>query len=200
MIEVEVKLRIDDIDSIENKILELGFKKSTKVSESDQYYNGVDRDFRKTDEALRIRRSIGLEGNCIVADCEKCDDPDENQVCTLTYKGQKLDTVSMARQEIEIEIDNYEGMKQILMALGYKPVPVLNKIRQYYFSEELCICLDDVEGLGYYMEIEKIIDSEDNREVALLLIEETLKSLGYSMADTTTTSYLSMLMDKGDIN
>lgn len=197
MIEVEVKLKIDDIESLQEKLLELGLKKSIKVREIDQYFNGVDRDFRKTDEALRIRKTIGLEGGYIVADCE---DEAHNFLYKLTYKGQKLDDVSMARKEIEIIIDDYEGMQQILLLLGYKPVPLVDKKRQYYFSEEkMTICVDEVDGLGYYMEVELMVDSENQREEALSQIEKLLFELGFSMTDTTTTSYLSMLMDEGNV-
>ena len=39
-------------------------------------------------------------------------------------------------------------------------------------------------------------DTEEKRTEALKQIEDVLEALGYSMEDTTRTSYLSMLMKK----
>ena len=39
-------------------------------------------------------------------------------------------------------------------------------------------------------------DTEEKRTEALKQIEDVLEALGYSMKDTTRTSYLSMLMKK----
>lgn len=54
-------------------------------------------------------------------------------------------------------------------------------------------CLDSVEGLGEYLELEILVEQEEDRQQALQQIEERLLSLGYSMQDTTRISYLSML-------
>ena len=43
------------------------------------------------------------------------------------------------------------------------------------------------------LELEWIVAEEKEREAVLLELEKILKLLGYSMADTTRRSYLSML-------
>ena len=68
--------------------------------------------------------------------------------------------------------------------------------RQYYHKENITACADSVTGLGDYLELEVIADSNTEREQALEQIEEVLQILGYSMQDTTRTSYLSMLLAK----
>ena len=50
--------------------------------------------------------------------------------------------------------------------------------------------------VGDYLELEVIADSDEKKEQALEQIEEILQILGYSMQDTTRTSYLSMLLAK----
>ena len=55
MIEVEVKLALTDSKRVEQKLRKDGFVLQKIVRETDTYFNGVDRDFRKTDEALRVR-------------------------------------------------------------------------------------------------------------------------------------------------
>jgi len=65
MIEVEIKVRISDPDLIKKKFEEhQGFYKLFLLHE-DTYYNmpkGL-RDFKKTDEALRLRTSIRFDSN-----------------------------------------------------------------------------------------------------------------------------------------
>lgn len=187
MIEVEVKLKIDSAESIEKKLIELGFKKGQTLQEIDYYYNGVDRDFRASGEALRLRLVESLDGSAVVADR-----PGEPLI-QMTYKGPKLDNVSMSRVEHQVNIDNFETMLSILSSLGYKPVEPVIKLRRELFSEEICACVDTVDGLGDYLELEIMADEESQRENALDKISIVLKQLGYSISDTTTTSYLSML-------
>lgn len=187
MIEVEVKLKIDSAESIEKKLIELGFKKGQTLQEIDYYYNGVDRDFRASGEALRLRLVESLDGSAVVADR-----PGEPLI-QMTYKGPKLDNVSMSRVEHQVNIDNFETMLSILSSLGYKPVELVIKLRRELFSEEICACVDTVDGLGDYLELEIMADEESQRENALDKISVVLKQLGYSISDTTTTSYLSML-------
>ena len=73
---------------------------------------------------------------------------------------------------------------------------VVEKLRQYYHKENITACADMVKGLGDYLELEVIADSDEKKEQALEQIEEILQILGYSMQDTTRTSYLSMLLAK----
>lgn len=187
MIEVEVKLKIDSAESIEKKLIELGFKKGQTLQEIDYYYNGVARDFRASGEALRLRLVESLDGSAVVADR-----PGEPLI-QMTYKGPKLDNVSMSRVEHQVNIDNFETMLSILSSLGYKPVEPVIKLRRELFSEEICACVDTVDGLGDYLELEIMADEESQRENALDRISVVLKQLGYSISETTTTSYLSML-------
>ena len=190
MFEVEVKIAIDSADSIEKKLTEQNFIKSMTVKETDTYFNGVDRDFRQSDEALRLRNTIN---NYDEADPENVSWHKDNVITTMTYKGHKLDNVSMSRKEIETEIDDYEKMFDILTALGYKPVIPVVKVRKYFHDGYITACVDRVQGLGDFLELEIITESEEKRKWALGKIENQLLRLGLSMADTTTTSYLSML-------
>lgn len=186
MIEVEVKVKVDDKVSIINGLIMLGFKRANTVRETDMYFNGVDRDFRQSDEALRLRKTESLDGSGIKADSDEA-------LCTITYKGKKLDNISMSRREIETEVEDFEAMKNILVSLGYKPVAPVVKERTYYFSEDMAACVDSVIGLGDFIELEIMVDNEAERENALLKISGVLEKLGHSMYDVINVSYLSML-------
>ena len=86
--------------------------------------------------------------------------------------------------------------REILERSGFRSVPVVEKLRQYYHRDIISACVDAVTNLGDYLELEIIVDEETKREAALDQLEQTLHTLGYSMQDTTRTSYLSMLLKK----
>ncbi|MCR5603675.1 MAG: hypothetical protein K6G27_08240, partial [Lachnospiraceae bacterium] len=56
-------------------------------------------------------------------------------------------------------------------------------------------CLDKVEGLGDFLELETITN-RDTKNVALDRLWEMLEALGYDRKDTTTASYLAMLQNR----
>ena len=57
-------------------------------------------------------------------------------------------------------------------------------------------CVDRVEGLGEFLELEVVAETEEKREIYLEQMKEILNALGYSMEDTVRTSYLGLLMKK----
>lgn len=181
-IEVEIKLKINEKKSIEEKLAESGFQKGALVRESDTYYMAAHHDFVALDEALRVRSTENRTTG--------------EKSAAITYKGAKLDKISMSRQELETTVGDAEICRNILEHISFCPVPSVEKLRQYYHKENITACADSVTGLGDYLELEVIADSNTEREQALEQIEEVLQILGYSMQDTTRTSYLSMLLAK----
>ena len=57
-------------------------------------------------------------------------------------------------------------------------------------------CLDEVEGLGTFLELEIMAEDESSKASALEKIERILKELGYEMEETTRVSYLTQLLEK----
>lgn len=186
-IEVEIKVKIQNRKQIMDSLKKIGFLENRCVVETDIYYTSTHHNFAALGEALRIRT---------VKDPES---PKETSV--ITYKGAKLDQVSMTRQELETEVGDGETVRKILEHIGFCPVSPVEKKRLYLNKDNMTACLDNVKGLGDYLELEILTDTEEKRTEALKQIEDVLEALGYSMEDTTRTSYLSMLMKKEtDIN
>ncbi|MGV9199087.1 MAG: class IV adenylate cyclase, partial [Promethearchaeia archaeon] len=126
MIEVEIKVRIPDPEVMRQKFREKHGKYTLSLEHEDTYFNMPKklRDFRKTDEALRIRKSIEFDKN------------NEKQGQTinyfLTYKGEKLDTVSKTRKELETKAENGQVLKDILKVLTFREVFTVKKKRELY--------------------------------------------------------------------
>ncbi len=182
MIEVEVKIPLFRRSQTEQSLMKLGFAPGDLIRESDCYYNSDLHDFMESDEALRIRISENLTGLSSRAE--------------LTYKGPKLDTVSMTRKELETEISSPQTCRLILEALGYRPFFPVNKLRQYYHRDTVTACVDQVEGLGSFLELEILAEEESERAEALKKIETILDDLDLSLSESTTLSYLCMLLKK----
>lgn len=183
MIEVEIKLPVYRQSTTQRALLEAGFQPGDLVRESDIYFTSDFHDFMEKDEALRIRSSENLTTGAASS--------------FLTFKGPKLDQVSMTRKELETEVEDADVCRQILLSLGYREITPVRKLRQYYFREDVHACLDTVEGLGVFLELEILVEEEGQRDEALKKTEAILRDLGHDMNETTRYSYLYMLQKKG---
>ena len=179
-IEVEIKLKIRDKNRLIESLRDVGFQQGDLVSESDIYYTSRHHDFEKLDEALRIRSIQNLSTG--------------EKSSVITFKGAKTDKRSMTRKELETEVGDPKIAREVLESIGFTPVPSVEKERHYFYMQNITACVDRVKNLGDYLELEKMVDVEEEKTEALQELEEVLQRLGYSMEDTTRTSYLSMLM------
>ena len=57
MIEVEVKLPVENLDSIKGKLLKMGFKETACIEERDTYFDNHQEEIRANGEALRVRET-----------------------------------------------------------------------------------------------------------------------------------------------
>lgn len=180
MIEREIKLRIKNLtlDEISEKLILDKIEFLGEEKETDIYFNSMNRDFRKTDEVLRIREI----------------DNGKDKELELTYKGPKFGTSSKSREEIIIKIDQgYEdSLIRILEKLGFNVVYKVIKKRKYFRDRNFIICLDDVENLGYFIEIEI---NNGTEEELLDYVNKFLRKYNIE-AEKVDKSYLELLIDR----
>ncbi len=171
MLEIEIKARIGNPEEFIRKITASGALARETSHESDQYYNHPSRDFAKSDEALRVR-TAGTN-------------------TALTYKGPKIGTRSKSRFEAEVKISDPSAMEVILQKLGFTEVLRVNKERSVFDLRGITICVDRVENLGSFVELEKI---GEDREA----IENELFNLAreFGLSEFERRSYLEMLLEK----
>jgi adenylate cyclase, class 2 len=176
MIEVEVKARVTDFHEVKKKLSQMGVLKVKTESQEDIYYNAPHRDFAQTDEALRIRKIPHDDGYEII----------------LTYKGAKMDDVSKTRKEIEVNVGSREETASILENLGFIPVVTIKKERMIYHRDDLVICLDDVQDVGTFVEIERGLKEGEDFQDSLKEIFKTYRKLGITDG-FVRKSYLELL-------
>lgn len=174
MIEVEIKASAD-LRELTKKLRDAGAVFEKTVVQSDSYYNAPHRDFAGSDEALRLREESGR--------------------VYLTYKGRKLDAKSKTRKEVEVEVSDREKMEDILLSLGFRKTLDVTKKRDIYHLNDAEVCLDHVNGLGEFVELETMasdmsgIGSKRDGLIALM------RSLGVT-GELIRESYLEMLLEK----
>lgn len=185
MIEVEVKCPVESLVHIKENLKKLGFVTEKTCTEKDIYFNHPAHDLRAYDQALRIR-TVSEQGR---------------SKSLVTFKDKKIDTVSMTRKEYETEVSDGDVMEVVFRSLGYTQTYEVVKCRQYMNCGRIHACLDQVRDLGSFIELEILCDVDEKdldqaRINALNDIKKVMCQLGLSMEETTTTSYLSMLMHK----
>jgi adenylate cyclase class 2 len=108
----------------------------------------------------------------------------------LNLKQQK--TKELDNLEYETHIDNPEAMRKILATLGYIPQVEVKKVRTECKLDGYTVCLDEVEQLGSFVEVEKMSEEEaDPAEIQ----EELLKvaeSIGLFRKDLESKGYDTM--------
>jgi adenylate cyclase class 2 len=182
MLEVEMKFRAPENVALEDRLREWGAVADKEREEADAYFNAPHRDFAQTDEALRIRQ-IGAANY-------------------VTYKGPRRDATTKTRAEIEVGLENGDGpaedFQRILLALGFRPVAVVRKRRRVWKvtrgGYKLEICLDDVERVGRYIELE-IQAPEAELDAARGAVQQAATELGLTQSERR--SYLELLLAKG---
>ena len=179
MLEIEQKFAVPDFDSIERTLSAWGVRAGEDHVESDHYFNAPDRDFARTDEAFRLRR-VG-------------------EINFLTYKGPKKAGPVKIRTELEIPLRDgdrsADDMTRLLVHLGYRPVALVRKRRRLFHFQrdgfDLTVCLDEVEDLGRFVEVE-VLAPEEQESGAKVVMEETARALG--LTNLERGSYLGLLL------
>jgi len=173
MREVEIKLRVPDLDALEKKLTDAGLTISKEITQHDVVYSHVDdkRDYLDAYEghiAIRIRN--------------------EDDVNKLTLKRQR--THELDNDEYETKVEDGEVMHQILLTLGWKPAVEVKKTRKKGKLGEYEVCLDNVEGLGTFMELEKMTnDANSDAEVIRKELFEAVKPFGLTETDEEKLGY-----------
>jgi adenylate cyclase class 2 len=172
VLEVEAKVHLPEPERVIGSLIELGGREIYFTIQRDTYYRHPSRDFARTDEALRIREEEGRS--------------------FITYKGPKLDTQIKSREELEVPLVDPRDLGGLLLRLGFEPVAVVEKRRRGYLLGTLEVTVDEVKGLGIFLEVEarECEDLEEGKARVLGLLD----TLG--LDEMETKSYLELLLER----
>jgi len=170
-IEIETKLKVESLDIVAARLDELGAEFQADVIERDTYFDDADGTLLKSDRGLRLR-------------CQK--GPDSEKLI-LAYKGPRQKSALKARQEIEVEVADFTAAGRLLSELGYKQQIVFEKKRRLYRFGGCQVCLDELDLLGSFVEVE----GPDEAAIANVLEKINLSHLPH-IAD----SYAALMSEK----
>jgi adenylate cyclase class 2 len=174
MLEVELKVKIPSLDPVRVQLGQKNAQFLGKVHEHDVYYNAPHRDFGVTDEAVRVRYT------------------DDHAV--VTYKGPKIKKFGLkAREELNFAVEDGTAFETMLDRLGFTRTLEVNKWRENYKFRDASICLDTVDELGTFAEIEVMVENEKDNPTAA--IEKIAHEIGVE-GKPLLASYLELLMAK----
>jgi adenylate cyclase class 2 len=172
MREIEVKLKAMNLKEIEHKLASMGCKLSDPINQHDLIYSKkgstVEWEESKVGHiVMRIRR--------------------EEKGGTFNLKQQL--SGELDNTEIETKVDDPDAMHAILDKLGYAPMVEVKKVRRKGKLGEYEICLDEVEQLGSFVELEKLTSDDADPLKTEDELLNVLESIGLSRSDRVLKCY-----------
>jgi len=168
-IEVEIKVKVENLQEAKDKVSKVG-KLIKSIDQIDEYYVPPHRNFIEKQpyptEWLRIRTN-----------------PDKVVLEYSRSVNQKADGEHDYAEEYETAVEAPDELRKILEFLDFKKVVTVEKHREYWMCDKIEIALDEVKGLGAYVEAEAKGDFEDNKEAKRECIK-FLETLGIKNVDT----------------
>jgi len=159
--EIEVKFRVD-FEETKRKLESLGASFVGEELQEDVYFS------LPLPKLLRVRK-IGNLGKAY-----------------LTYKEIKDPGRNEEFDELEVEVSDFDTTVEILRRLGFKEDVTVRKRRLVYRLSGVTFELNDVEGLGGFLDIEVI---SDDIEDAKKKIWEVAEALGLNEEDVEPRLY-----------
>jgi len=179
--EIEVKASLSDARRVEQELQKLGAIFSAPVKQIDTVYTkitgNVD-EYLKNDHFVRIREKS--DGRYI-----------------FTVKVPKAVRENLAKIEHETEVKDAKELEQCLFLMGYKLSNKVIKIRRTTKVKDYEINIDNVDELGSFIEIEKMIENERVTDEEILgELKKFLFSLGVPPASEVRKGYDILMLEK----
>lgn len=138
------------------------------------------------EDVIYIQNSIEKTVNIPVFRIRKIDG---KTVVTLKVQAADLNTA----RELELEVSDDKIMHQILQIIGFEAKVEVKKKRIETDYRGYKICIDEVEELGDFLEIEKLSEEDSNRETEYEIMWHILEELGIREEDLVIEKYFEMI-------
>lgn len=164
MIEIEIKAKVPNLELIKNKLEELKAKFIKTEKQSDRIF-GRDKDLDKNHYTIDGRFSARIR--------------EKGEERLVEFK--EINRIG-ACMEFSSPLSSLKSGLNFLNKLDYKEAFSVIKVRDYYKYQGFEICLDSVEKLGSFIEIEHPCKDDKNKTKAL---EECKTLLNKIVPDAT---------------
>jgi adenylate cyclase class 2 len=132
--ETEVKFYVVEIDSIRERICQLGAVSKGRFFEKNLRFEDADKSFKANKTVLRLR---------------------QDNKAKLTFKSKPLESDNQFKklEELEVEVSDFETMNRILQVLGFHCEQIYEKWRETLVLNQTQFCIDSMP-YGNFLEIE----------------------------------------------
>lgn len=168
MIEIEAKFKLSDNMTRDKLIAVLESQFVAPISIKHQIDTvfllpeQVDAPIIPGSKIMRIRDILDLETGEL-----------RQSLMTLKIEGQ----AKLVSDEYEFAVDDGDMARQMLTALGWQEVVTVDKVRLESKTEDYTICIDDVAGLGLFIELEVLAEDDVDVDALQKQMRSFLKSL-----------------------
>ena len=168
MREVEVKYHIDDLEALLVALKARGIELSGPVYQDDQAYAPDGWQFGDSKLGVSFVRLRTVDGRHYFA----VKQPGENAQACLEY---------------ETEVADRAAMHGAILHMGYYPTVRVAKARRTATLEHCSLCVDDVEGVGGLLELERLVPDDMRGEAIQAELAAFVASFGVTAVRTDET-------------
>lgn len=176
MKEIEKKYQIEDNDKFIQKLEGFGCEISEVNHQKDSIYVSDIHHIENTPGSLFLR---------VRKDNDK-----------IELNAKKHEKVMEARTEVEFEVSSYENANHFLEFIGFEKWVEVRKKRVHTFYKDCNICIDEVEELGSFVELEYVVEDDVLEEEILKKIDDIAKELGIDTIKEVHQYYDEMITER----
>ena len=166
--EVEVKYHVDDLEALLVALKARGIELSDPVHQDDQAYAPDGWRFGDSKLGVSFVRLRTVDGRHYFA----VKQPGENAQACLEY---------------ETEVANRAAMHGAILHMGYYPTVRVAKARRTATLEHCSLCVDDVEGVGGFLELERMVPDDLPAEAIQAELAAFVAAFGVTAVRTDET-------------
>lgn len=166
--EIEVKYRARNLTALEAELHRRGVGLSSVVHQDDQAYAQDGWHYGMSKVGVAFAR-LRTQGSRHLFTLKR---PTDNEMACL---------------EIETEVADRDQMHEAIQHMGFYPTVRIVKTRRTARLGGLSLCLDDVEHIGAFLEIEKVVGPGQSGEAVQAELHTFACTLGVELERTTDT-------------
>ena len=169
-LEIEIKLRVESLDSVRHTLTALKARRVGMVREQNIFFDRPDRSLLANHSGLRVRLSWAAGK--------------KEPAALITFKGPPQKEGLRSREAYDLHVSPQEQAIPMVEALGFERTLSFEKYRESWRMDGCLIELDELPQLGMFLEI------EGPSEVQVLAVRE---KLGLGEHPAVKESYIAMV-------
>src|SRR6266496_402775 len=166
--EIEVKYHVDDLEALLVALKARGIELSDRVYQDDKAYAPDGWQFGDNKLGVSFVRLRTVDGRYYFA----LKQPVENAQACLEH---------------ETEVADRAAMHGAILHMGYHPTVRVAKVRRTATLEYCSLCVDDLEGVGAFIELERMVPDDMPAEAIQAELAAFVASLGIAAVRTDET-------------